>query len=61
MMDRLALVGGVFGSEPLLLVFLQAAKLVPGNALGILSWVAGRVLVAKEGGVLETGFDGLHL
>ena len=45
-MDRLAQLGGVFGSEPFLLVFLQAAKLVPGNALSILSWVAGRVLVA---------------
>ena len=60
-MDRLAQLGGVFGSEPFILVFFQAAKLVLGDALSILSWVAGRVLVAEEGGVLETGFDALHL
>ena len=59
-MDRLARLGGVFGSEPLLLVFLKTAKLIPGNAPSILSWVAGWVLVA-EGGVLEAGFEAPHL
>ena len=61
MMDRLARLGGVFGSEPFLLVFLKAAKLVLGNALSIISWVTGRVLITVEGGVLEAGFDALNL
>ena len=59
-MDRLALVGGVFGSEPFLLVFLQAAKLVLGNLPSILSWVTGWVLVAEEG-VSQASVDALHL
>ena len=59
-MDRLALVGGVFGSEPFLLVFLKAAKLILSNVPGTLSWVAGWVLVT-EGGVLEAGVDAVHL
>ena len=59
-MDRLALVGGVFGSEPFLLVFLKAAKLILSNVPGTLSWVAGWVLVT-EVGVLKTGVDVIHL
>ena len=59
-MDRLAQLGGVFGSEPFILVFFQAAKLVPSNALSIFSWVAGRVLVT-ECGVLKAGVDAFHL
>ena len=60
-MDRLARLSGVFGSEPFLFVFLQAAKLVLGNALSILSRVAGRVLITEEGGVLEASFNAPHL
>ena len=59
-MYRLALVGGVFGSEPFLLVFLKAAKLILSNVPRILSWVAGWVLVA-EVGVLKTGINAPHL
>ena len=59
-MDRLALVGGVFCSEPFLLVFLKAFKLILGNLSCFLSWVADRVLVAKVN-VLEAGFDAFHL
>ena len=59
-MDRLAPLGGIFRSEPFLLVFLKAANLVLGNTLSILSGVACRVLVAEEV-VLEAGIDALHL
>ena len=59
-MDRLALVGGVFGSEAFLLVFLQAAKLVLGDVASILSWVTGRVLIAQCG-VPQAFFNSLHL
>ena len=59
-MDRLALEGGVLGSEPFLLVFLKAVKLILGNLSCFLSWVADRVLVA-EVDVLEAGFDAFHL
>ena len=59
-MDRLALVGGVLGSEPFLLVFVKAVKLILGNLSCFLSWVADRVLVA-EVDVLEAGFDAFHL
>ena len=52
-MDRLALLGGVFRSETFLLVFLKTANLV-------LSVVTDRMLVAKVG-VLEAGIDALHL
>ena len=60
-MDRLALLGGIFGSESFLLVFTQTAKLILSNAPGILSWVAGWMLVAEEVGVLKTGVDVIHL
>ena len=60
-MDRLAQLGGVFGSEPFILVFFQAAKLVPSNALSIFSWVAGRELVAEDVGVPEAYFNAPHL
>ena len=59
--DRLARLGGVFGSEPLLLVFLKTAKLIPGNVPSIISWVAGWMLVTLEVGVLEAGNDAPHL
>ena len=59
-MDRLALVGGVLWSEPFLLVFVKAVKLILGNLSCFLSWVADRVLVA-EVNVLEAGFDAFHL
>ena len=59
-MDRLALVGGVLGSEPFLLVFVKALKLILGNLSCFLSWVADWVLVA-EVDVFETGFDAFHL
>ena len=59
-MDRLALVGGVFCSEILYIVFLKAVKLILGNLSCFLSWVADRVLVAKVN-VLEAGFDAFHL
>ena len=59
-MHRLALVGGVFCSEILYIVFLKAVKLILGNLSCILSWVADRVLVA-EVNVLEAGFDAFHL
>ena len=59
-MDRLALEGGVLWSEIFLLVFLKAVKLVLGNAICFLSWVADRVLVA-EVDVLEAGFNSSHL
>ena len=59
-MDRLALVGGFFGSEPFLLVFLQAAKLVPGNVSSMLSWITGRVLVAEDS-VPQASFNASHL
>ena len=59
-MDRLALEGGVLWSEIFLLVFVKAAKLILGNAICFLSWVADRVLVA-EVDVLEAGFDDFHL
>ena len=64
-MDRLAPLGGIFGCERFVLVFLKAAKLVPGNAPSILFTVlyrvAGRVLVTEEVGVLEEGINAPHL
>ena len=52
--------GGIFGSEPFLLVFLKAIKLVPGNAPSILYWVADGVQVAAVH-VLEAVFNTSHL
>ena len=59
-MDRLAYLGGVFGSEPFLFVLLQAAKLVLGDVASILSWITGRVLIAQCG-VPQAFFNSLHL
>ena len=59
-MDRLAQLGSVFGSEPFLLVFLQAAKLVLGDVASTLSWITGRVLVAQCG-VPQAFINSLHL
>ena len=59
-MDRLAPLGGVFGSEPFLLVFLKAAKLVLGNIASFLSRVTGRMLVAEKG-VPRASFNAPHL
>ena len=59
-MDRLTLLGGVFGSEPFLLIFSQTTILILGNLTGTLSWVTGWVLVASVD-VLETDIDVLHL
>ena len=60
MKDRLALLGGTFGSEPSLLVFTEAVKLILGNAPGVFSWVADRVLVA-EVRLLETCINAPYL
>ena len=59
-MDRLARLSGVFGSDAFLLVFFQAAKLILGNVSSILSWVTGWVLVAEKG-VPQASLDALHL
>ena len=59
-MDRLALVGGVLWSEIFLLVFVKALKLILGNTICILSWVAEWLLVA-EVDVLEAVFNASYL
>ena len=52
--------GGTFGIEPHLLVFSKAVKLILGNAPGVFSWVADRMLVA-EVGILEACINAPHL
>ena len=52
--------GGTFRSEPFLLVFIEAVKLILGNAPGVFSWVTDWMLVA-EVGILEACIDVPHL
>ena len=59
-MDRLAQLGGTFGGEPFLLVYLKAAKLILGNSPSILSWVTDWVLVAEVDSV-EACFNAPYL
>ena len=52
--------GGTFLSEPSLLVFIEAIKLILSNAPGVFSWVADWMLVA-EVGILEACIHAPHL
>ena len=52
--------GGTFRSEPSLFVFIEAVKLILGNAPGVFSWVTDWMLVA-EVGILEACIDAPHL
>ena len=60
MKRRLTLEGGVFGSESLFFILIEALIFIEGNFASVFSWVADWVLVAEVDAV-EARFDAFDL